>query len=815
MVSTRRLKETFAAYRRLITSSWNLFKESRIGVMGLAVIIAFFVMALAAPYMNLRDPIRFTAPAEDRVVVSAYWDPPVSSEVPGSVLIGMGTVNKSMAFRVAPDTFGSSADRVFVAGGDPGDARLYALHSSRRSSPAWKTERGNFFVPLSGASPGYVSANPVVINYGSFECRGGELPSFIIYVGMSDGTLIALEDSFDPLQCFQAQKWLDRTVQPLLTEGWTYQVDGAITGIAAYTPDLFEGRVGRERVAVSTDAGKVYIFRINATGTGHRDPVIWTAPGAGSGNGAFIADGPMRGLTKATMWSPAFDSKGETLAVGTTDGTLYLVNAVTGGELWNLTVVEEGDWRAAPIIGDTSNTPPHNGREIVYAAGKEGVVMTRYLAGPDAIIAGWDTAEPPVSLGYTIVNKTAIETDPGEFNQPAIFGQNIYLSSTSGHIYGVRRDGIGEAGPGSVQWVFEDPTLTGLEPMFVASPIIIEQTDSVLIGARTLPEVGATEHTAGVFYSIRRDTADVNYQIAFKNETIEARAISWTDPENIGDGVWFPSTPDSGGALILAYDSTGVVTTPSEPSWAREYETDNLQDCGAPRCPGYPSGNTYILGLDAWGRDIFAQLVWGSRIALLVGFLAAFFTVLIGTIIGLVAGYLGGRVDSVLMRFTDVILVIPGLPLIIILAAVLGASIWNIILIIALIGWPGIARIIRAEVLSLKERPFVESARVTGASSTRIMFRHIAPNVMPLAFLFATFAVSGAILTEAALSFIGLGDVDTMSWGIMLFYVQQSDALRAWWWLLPPGLAITLLSLAFFLVGRAFDEIVNPRLRRR
>ncbi|MEK6851410.1 MAG: ABC transporter permease, partial [Candidatus Thermoplasmatota archaeon] len=171
--------------------------------------------------------------------------------------------------------------------------------------------------------------------------------------------------------------------------------------------------------------------------------------------------------------------------------------------------------------------------------------------------------------------------------------------------------------------------------------------------------------------------------------------------------------------------------------------------------------------------------------------------------------------ESILMRFTDVILVLPGLPLIITLAAVLGASIFNIVLVIALLGWPGIARIIRAEVLSLKERPFIDSARVTGASTTRIVFRHIAPNVLPLAFLYMTFAVSGAILTEAALSFIGLGDINTMSWGIMLQLVSQSKALTAWWWLLPPGLAITLISLSFFLVGRAFDEIVNPRLRKR
>jgi peptide/nickel transport system permease protein len=273
--------------------------------------------------------------------------------------------------------------------------------------------------------------------------------------------------------------------------------------------------------------------------------------------------------------------------------------------------------------------------------------------------------------------------------------------------------------------------------------------------------------------------------------------VAWHDPENVLPAVWLGTYRGD----IYSYSVSGQYLAPLPPSWAKP--------------GGYPSGNTYIFGTDARGRDIFSQLLWGSRIALLVGFASAFFTISIGVMIGLVAGYLGGRIESILMRFTDVILVIPGLPLVIILAAVLGAGVGNIILVIAIVGWPGVARVIRAEVLSLKERPFIDSARVTGASNVRIMFRHIAPNVAPLAFLYMTFAVSSAILTEAALSFIGLGDVNTISWGIMLQDVSQSKALTSWWWLLPPGLAITLISLAFFLVGRAFDEIVNPRLRKR
>ncbi len=236
----------------------------------------------------------------------------------------------------------------------------------------------------------------------------------------------------------------------------------------------------------------------------------------------------------------------------------------------------------------------------------------------------------------------------------------------------------------------------------------------------------------------------------------------------------------------------------------------------APLPPGtYASGLTYVFGTDNVGHDILTHLIYGTQVAFLIGILAAFFAVGIGTFVGLVSGYYGRTTDVVLMRVTDIALVLPGLPIILILTSILGPSIWNIILIIAIIGWPGIARVIRAQTLSLRERPFVDAAKVAGASDFRIMFRHLAPNVLPFSFLYMTLLVAGAILTEAALSFLGLGDPRTVTWGIMLATIQTSGSLFAWWWLLPPGLSITFISLGFYLVGRAADEIVNPRLRKR
>lgn len=254
-----------------------------------------------------------------------------------------------------------------------------------------------------------------------------------------------------------------------------------------------------------------------------------------------------------------------------------------------------------------------------------------------------------------------------------------------------------------------------------------------------------------------------------------------------------------------------------EPANAQAVVFQLLGTVRTPLPPGtYPSGHHYILGTDFRGGDILTQLFWGTQVAFIVGVLAAAFAVGLGTFIGLISGYYGGVVDTLLMRTTDIFLVLPFLPIVLVIAAILSPSIWVIILVLGIVGWPGIARVIRAHTLTLKERPFVDAARVTGASDFRVIFGHVAPNVLPFAFLFMTLGVAGAIVTEAFLSFLGLGDPRVISWGGMLSTVLTfGGALTAWWWLLPPGLAITVLSLGFYLLGRGFDEIVNPRLRRR
>jgi peptide/nickel transport system permease protein len=221
------------------------------------------------------------------------------------------------------------------------------------------------------------------------------------------------------------------------------------------------------------------------------------------------------------------------------------------------------------------------------------------------------------------------------------------------------------------------------------------------------------------------------------------------------------------------------------------------------------------LGTTNLGRDIYSQLLHGTRSALLVGVTAAFFVVAIGTLVGLLAGYFGGVVETVLMRLTDIAFGIPFLPFVIVLAAFLEPSVWNIVLAMSLILWRDTARVIRSQVLTVKQRSFVEAARVTGSGPLRILFLHIAPNILPLSFLYGSIAVGWAILTEASVSFLGFGDTSTISWGYMLqdAYVSQALSRGAYYWFIPPGVAIVLVVVAGFFISRGYEEILFPKLK--
>ncbi|MEM8823377.1 MAG: ABC transporter permease, partial [Pseudomonadota bacterium] len=229
-----------------------------------------------------------------------------------------------------------------------------------------------------------------------------------------------------------------------------------------------------------------------------------------------------------------------------------------------------------------------------------------------------------------------------------------------------------------------------------------------------------------------------------------------------------------------------------------------------------PGVDGYIMGTTTLGRDIFSQLVWGARSALLIGLTAAFMVALIGSIVGVVAGYFGGWVDTILMRLADIAFGIPFLPFVIVLAAFLEPSIWNVVIAMALVLWRDTGRVIRSQTLTLRSRTYVEAARISGSSDLKIILRHIAPNVLPLSFLYGSIAIGWAILTEASISFLGFGDPDSISWGYMLQDAFASQALSksAYYWFVPPGFLIILIVSAGFFITRGYEQILFPKLDR-
>jgi peptide/nickel transport system permease protein len=230
-----------------------------------------------------------------------------------------------------------------------------------------------------------------------------------------------------------------------------------------------------------------------------------------------------------------------------------------------------------------------------------------------------------------------------------------------------------------------------------------------------------------------------------------------------------------------------------------------------------PPSAQHWLGTDELGRDVLREFLAGAAVSLVVGLLATLISILVGATLGLVAGYSGGWIDVVLMRVTDFFLVLPTIPLVIALAAIFGQSLEIIVLVIGLTGWPPVARIVRSQVLSLRERQFVVRVQSMGASHLRLMGLHILPNVAPLILANAVLVIAASILAEATLAFLGLGDPVHVSWGTMLHFAFVSGAVGrgAWWYFLPPGIGIVLVVLGFTLSGHTLDRLLNPRLRER
>jgi len=231
-----------------------------------------------------------------------------------------------------------------------------------------------------------------------------------------------------------------------------------------------------------------------------------------------------------------------------------------------------------------------------------------------------------------------------------------------------------------------------------------------------------------------------------------------------------------------------------------------------------PPSTKHLLGTDPLGRDILSQLMFSTKYEFALGIISAVVTVVIATTVGAMAAYYGGIVDMLLMRLADLVIMVPFLAILIVMSALMQLGMLQLALVIGLLsGFGGTTIVIKSQALSVKVKPYIEAARIAGGGDFHIIFKHLVPNLMPIALLYMMFVVTGAIFTEAVLSFFGLTEIE-MSWGLMINTTQVWGYLLrmdTWWLLFPAGGAITLLCAAFYLVGRALDEVINPRLRRR
>jgi peptide/nickel transport system permease protein len=260
------------------------------------------------------------------------------------------------------------------------------------------------------------------------------------------------------------------------------------------------------------------------------------------------------------------------------------------------------------------------------------------------------------------------------------------------------------------------------------------------------------------------------------------------------------------GTTILVLVALGAILAP----WIAPYP---LHEQVGPVF-GYPSWH-HLLGLDDGGIDMVTLLMWGARVSLVVGFAATLVSMAIGGAVGVLAGYFGGWVDTVLMRITDYFLVLPDVPLMIVVAAIWGPSLFHIIIVIGILLWTSTARVIRAQVKSVRERVYVKRARALGAGHTRIVVRHVLPQVAPLLIASTVLTIAVAIFDETALAFLGLSDPSSISLGRIIQNAFERAAIStgAWWAIVPPGVVVAALILACSLVGGALEDALNPRLR--
>jgi peptide/nickel transport system permease protein len=267
-----------------------------------------------------------------------------------------------------------------------------------------------------------------------------------------------------------------------------------------------------------------------------------------------------------------------------------------------------------------------------------------------------------------------------------------------------------------------------------------------------------------------------------------------------------------GVVVILLFGIVGLLA----PLIAPHGPWESLRDANGKLAILRPPTLAFPLGTTALGRDILSQMIFATRTTVIIGFISGSISILIGANIGLLSGYYGGKLDEVLMRFTDIVYGMPFLPFLIVLISLFGRSLWFVIIAICCIVWRTSARVVRAQTLSIRQRQFIHAAKARGCSDLRIVYWHIMPNVLPLLLLYTAFNIAWSVLAEAGASFLGFSDPNNLTWGGMLYNLWISGKIRvAWWWFAWPSICIILLVSALVFVSRAYEEVANPRLRER
>jgi len=745
-----------------------LIKGSKLGIAGLGIIFAFVFMAIFAPWLAPYNPA-FIAPAEDifnidRIVVNYS-----ASDGYHPIVIG-------------PTTPGESAmegGTWFILANTNGTIRMDFAIKSQIEDPF---TRGNISIvldiadlgldtPLSEVlyitpARGYNNSYANAPTYGE-RVTAGLLAfmandSFVILDPFTDNVLYQESVGFEPIWFNQdttsAANMLNPPTQKKITTGWFPSLEGPM------------------RYITLADDSHILTFKFE---------YCWNDRGIGLvqkmlDQNLTVAEEPLA----YTFDNPKYRDNVTGIYVPTANGTLNFYNSTTNG------------------------TPQYAVQLNISGAVAEFTGPMGFFRSPDSF--------PRVYIPTGANGDFSVKVlDPTQFQNSTTKGVIGDFAGTDGEVTLAPTSAVTGNVYATVNYVADDGT-----PYSAVYRINSNGTVDPNF-------LGEMESVAVTVFPV--ESASLIYAMDTQGTVWASQSISSVDTPFTDRGMKEKFNTGSPQAQFVYFGSFGgtkySTTTTSEEIYVMFYNPDNdamtiFQATGTSLGalpPGtYPSGNTYYLGTDNVGHDILTLLIYGSRVALYVGLTAAFFSVVVGTLVGLVSGYYGGMIDVILMRITDIALSLPFLPIVLIWGQIWGPSMTNIVIILALFGWPGITRVVRAQTLSLKERSFIDAARVSGSSDTKIIMKHIAPNVLPFTFLYMTLFVAGAILTEAALSYLALGDPKSISWGNMLSTIQTSgSSLIAPWWLLPPGLCITILSMGFYLLGRGVDEIINPRLRRR